>query len=157
MRMPVGLQQLVQQLKHPQWYRRPKAADIVHNVVPDSRTNVFANSIVVAYEYMSRFVMAGSWSARLDLAKREMQEICSLPNETFELVLPTLLLLFKRPETKVAALTLVDRLGSRLGPHKTRLYLLKPFLALFEVRASTKLPHAPKKKFFFFFFFFLIL
>ena len=51
----------------------------------------------------------------------------------FEIGLPYMLALFRNDATRLPALGLLDRLGTRLGPIQTRLLLLKPIVGIFEV------------------------
>jgi len=72
----------------------------------------------------------------MDLANRWIDRVCIFEDETFEIALPVFVHLFTNEETRVSALKLFPKLGQRLGVKRTKLFLLKPIVALFEVSAS---------------------
>lgn len=72
-------------------------------------------------------------STQMELARKWIDRICGFEDETFEIALPVFVHLFTDEATRVGALTLLPKLGQRLGIKRTKTHLLKPILALFEV------------------------
>lgn len=72
----------------------------------------------------------------MDLASKWIDRICLFEDETFEIALPVFVYLFTDEETRVRALGLFPKLGQRLGIKRTKTFLLKPIIALFEVTSS---------------------
>ena len=55
--------------------------------------------------------------------------------QAFNMILPSLVLLFVHNDTRKEALDIFPKLGRRLGPDETKNHLLKPIISLFEVTA----------------------
>ena len=72
----------------------------------------------------------------MDLASRWVDRICGFEDETFEIALPVFVHLFTTEGTRINAISLLPKLGQRLGIKKTKTHLLKPITNLFEVKTS---------------------
>lgn len=78
-------------------------------------------------------IPCSSESMQMDLANRWIDRICGFEDETFEIALPVFVHLFTTEGTQINALSLLPKLGQRLGTKKTKVHLLKPIINLFEV------------------------
>ncbi|OZJ05621.1 hypothetical protein BZG36_01506 [Bifiguratus adelaidae] len=94
------------------------------------------------YDYLAKFFTAVS-ERQLYLADKNLDSICGLEEEAFDLMLPTLILLFTKPSTRVAALSMFPKLGARLGFQGTKQHFLKPIVSIFE----TSRPDIPRELF----------
>ncbi|KAI7906033.1 uncharacterized protein BX663DRAFT_248978 [Cokeromyces recurvatus] len=99
----------------------------------------FPNTVSEIYEYLTTFHQA-EWLRKLYLADKWIDRICDLDNEAFILLLPSFSQLFIHPETRIGSISLFPKLAQRLGPEKTRRYLLKRIISIFE----SLRPHIPK-------------
>lgn len=82
----------------------------------------------------------------MDLANKWIERICIFEDETFEIALPVFVHLFTNEGSRVSALKLFSKLGQRLGVKRTKLFLLKPIVALFEVSDNVNERTTPFKK-----------
>ncbi|KAI8342526.1 hypothetical protein BC941DRAFT_142039 [Chlamydoabsidia padenii] len=143
--LPSKVTGVISALKSNNWYDRPTAKSILFASFPtmtlrDPRLSFpFSDHIPDMYEYLSAFYQA-EWSRRLYLADKWIDRICELEDEAFLLILPTFIQLFTHPETRVGSVGLFSKLAHRLGREKTRKYLLKPIISMFE----TLRPAIPK-------------
>ncbi|CAG8488733.1 9487_t:CDS:10 [Ambispora leptoticha] len=76
--------------------------------------------------------MIRNWKDRLKLVDASLDKLCNLNDEAFNMILPSLVLLFSHEPIRIQALRLFPKLGQRLGEEETKNHLLKPIVSLFE-------------------------
>ncbi|GJJ78952.1 WD repeat-containing protein 81 [Entomortierella parvispora] len=124
------------------WESRPKIEDILQKALPalapqSPTISMFVPSLVAEiYDFLAGFYSC-SECTQMDLASRWVDRICGFEDETFEIALPVFIHLFTTEGTRVSALSLLPKLGQRLGIKKTKIHLLKPIINLFETSKPT--------------------
>ncbi|KAF9330286.1 hypothetical protein BG006_006743 [Podila minutissima] len=146
--IPISVSGTIIAMLKDDWRSRPRIDDILRKTIPalSSQSPNIAmfvpNLIAEIYEFLSLFYTCPE-STQMELANKWIDRICGFEDETFEIALPVFVHLFTDEATRVGALSLLPKLGQRLGIKRTKTHLLKPILALFE----TSRPILPQEVF----------
>ncbi|KAI7824731.1 hypothetical protein BC939DRAFT_140564 [Gamsiella multidivaricata] len=143
--MPVAVSGTISAMLSSNWRLRPKIESILQKSIPALSFNsptisMFVPTLIAEiYEFLAMFYICPE-STQMDLANKWIDRICTFEDETFEIALPVFVHLFTDEETRVSALSLFPKLGQRLGTKRTKAFLLKPIIALFETSKPTLPP-----------------
>lgn len=135
--MPIAVSGTITSMLRSDWKARPKIDTILQKSIPalspqSPTIEMFVPSLIgEIYDFLSMFYVCPK-STQMDLASKWIDRICLFEDETFEIALPVFVYLFTDEETRVRALGLFPKLGQRLGIKRTKTFLLKPIIALFE-------------------------
>ncbi|KAG0278237.1 hypothetical protein BGZ95_004434 [Linnemannia exigua] len=135
--MPIAVSGTITAMLKNDWKTRPKIDAILQKSIPalspqSPTIEMFIPSLIgEIYDFLSMFYVCPK-STQMDLASKWIDRICLFEDETFEIALPVFVYLFTNEETRVRALGLFPKLGQRLGIKRTKTFLLKPIIALFE-------------------------
>ncbi|KAG0349061.1 hypothetical protein BG005_011205 [Podila minutissima] len=136
--IPISVSGTIIAMLKDDWRSRPRIDDILRKTIPALSSQspniaMFVPSLIAEiYEFLSLFYTCPE-STQMELANKWIDRICGFEDETFEIALPVFVHLFTDEATRVGALTLLPKLGQRLGIKRTKTHLLKPILALFEL------------------------
>ncbi|KAF9951307.1 hypothetical protein BGZ70_001039 [Mortierella alpina] len=139
--IPIAVRGTMLSMLSEDWKQRSKIGHILRKSIPalahqsPTISTFVSTPITEIYEFLSMFYVCPE-CAQMDLANRWIDRVCIFEDETFEIALPVFVHLFTNEETRVSALKLFPKLGQRLGVKRTKLFLLKPIVALFEVSDS---------------------
>ncbi|CAG8522522.1 4819_t:CDS:10 [Paraglomus occultum] len=142
LQVPISVKEVISALLSPDWTERPSVDAILYASVPaimlcDNRTTLpIPDCIPEVYDFLTSFHRY-EWKDKIKLAERSMDKICDLNDEAFNMILPSLVLLFVHSDTRKEALDIFPKLGRRLGPDETKNHLLKPIISLFESSRSS--------------------
>ncbi|KAG0090334.1 hypothetical protein BGZ93_009359 [Podila epicladia] len=146
--IPISVSGTIMAMLKDDWRSRPRIDDILRKTIPALSSQspniaMFVPSLIAEiYEFLALFYTCPE-STQMELANKWIDRICGFEDETFEIALPVFVHLFTDEATRVSALTLLPKLGQRLGIKRTKTHLLKPILALFE----TSRPILPQEVF----------
>ncbi|KAG0198912.1 WD repeat-containing protein 81 [Mortierella sp. GBA30] len=146
--IPIAVRGTIASMLNDGWRHRPKIGDILRKSIPalsrqSPTISMFVPTAVTEiYEFLSMFYVCPECT-QMDLANKWIDRICKFEDETFEIALPVFVHLFTNGATRVNALGLFPNLGQRLGIKRTKAFLLKPIVALFEASR----PVLPKELF----------
>ncbi|CAO3568262.1 unnamed protein product [Mortierella alpina] len=135
--IPIAVRGTILSMLNEDWKQRSKIGHILRKSIPalahqsPTISTFVSTPITEIYEFLSMFYVCPE-CAQMDLANRWIDRVCIFEDETFEIALPVFVHLFTNEETRVSALKLFPKLGQRLGVKRTKLFLLKPIVALFE-------------------------
>ncbi|KAF9140526.1 hypothetical protein BG015_001601 [Linnemannia schmuckeri] len=135
--MPIAVSGTITAMLKSDWKTRPKIDAILQKSIPalspqSPTIEMFVPSLIgEIYDFLSMFYVCPKLT-QMDLASKWIDRICLFEDETFEIALPVFVYLFTDEETRVRALGLFPKLGQRLGIKRTKTFLLKPIIALFE-------------------------
>ncbi|KAG0200908.1 hypothetical protein BGX33_010720 [Mortierella sp. NVP41] len=135
--MPIAVSGTITAMLKDDWKTRPKIDTILQKSIPalspqSPTIEMFVPPLIgEIYDFLSMFYVCPK-STQMDLATKWIDRICLFEDETFEIALPVFVYLFTDEETRVSALALFPKLGQRLGIKRTKAFLLKPIIALFE-------------------------
>ncbi|KAI1318174.1 hypothetical protein EDD11_007057 [Mortierella claussenii] len=147
-RIPIAVSGTITGMLDRDWRSRPKIEDILQKSIPalslqSPTIAMFVPTLITEiYEFLAMFYLCPV-GTQMDLANRWIDRICTFEDEMFEIALPVFVYLFANEETRVSALSLLPKLGQRLGTKRTKAFLLKPIIALFE----TSKPFLPSEIF----------
>ncbi|KAG0338601.1 WD repeat-containing protein 81, partial [Podila humilis] len=140
--IPISASGTIRAMLKNDWRSRPRIDDILRKTIPALSAQspniiMFAPSLIgEIYEFLALFYTCQE-NAQMDLANNWIDRICGFEDETFEIALPVFVHLFTNEATRINALTLLPKLGQKLGVKRTKSQLLKPILALFETARPT--------------------
>ncbi|KAF9390624.1 hypothetical protein CPC16_004938 [Podila verticillata] len=146
--IPISVSGTIVAMLKDDWRSRPRIDDILRKTIPALSSQspniaMFVPSLIAEiYEFLALFYTCPE-STQMDLASKWIDRICGFEDEIFEIALPVFVHLFTNEATRVGALTLLPKLGQRLGIKRTKTHLLKPILTLFE----TSRPILPQEMF----------
>ncbi|KAG0015463.1 WD repeat-containing protein 81 [Podila clonocystis] len=146
--IPISVSGTIMAMLKDDWRSRPRIDDVLRKTIPTLSSQSPSISMFVPiliaeiYEFLALFYTCPE-STQMALASKWIDRICRFEDETFEIALPVFVHLFTGEATRVGALTLLPKLGQRLGIKRTKSHLLKPILALFE----TSRPILPQEVF----------
>ncbi|KAF9949169.1 hypothetical protein BGZ72_008997 [Mortierella alpina] len=135
--IPIAVRGTILSMLKDDWRQRSKIGHILRKSIPalahqsPTISTFVSTPITEIYEFLSMFYVCPE-SAQMDLANKWIDRICIFEDETFEIALPVFVHLFTNEESRVSALKLFPKLGQRLGVKRTKQFLLKPIVALFE-------------------------
>ncbi|KAF9940532.1 hypothetical protein BGZ67_007502 [Mortierella alpina] len=135
--IPIAVRGTILSMLNDDWKQRSKIGHILRKSIPalahqsPTISTFVSTPITEIYEFLSMFYVCPECT-QMDLANRWIDRICIFEDETFEIALPVFVHLFTNEESRVSALKLFPKLGQRLGVKRTKLFLLKPIVALFE-------------------------
>ncbi|KAG0299722.1 hypothetical protein BGZ98_009812 [Dissophora globulifera] len=140
--IPIAVSGTIAAMLDKEWKTRPKIDDILRKSIPalslqSPTISMFVPTLIAEiYEFLAMFYTCPEHT-QMDLAIKWIDRICTFEDETFEIALPVFIYLFANTETRVNALSLFPKLGQRLGIERTKTFLLKPIIALFETSKPT--------------------
>ncbi|KAF9194137.1 hypothetical protein BGZ50_006616 [Haplosporangium sp. Z 11] len=135
--IPIAVSGTIMAMLKDNWRLRPKIEDTLQTAIlalaPQSPTisSFVPTPVTEIYEFLSMFYVCPECT-QMDLATKWVDRICKFEDETFEIALPVFVHLFTNHKTRIDALKLFSKLGQRLGIKRTKTFLLKPIVALFE-------------------------